>query len=63
VASYKRIDGKTPSGGAYSEIHFFDENGNTSDEKDAVRFVIRECKADGTLLGETWGIKPKKHLI
>ena len=28
---YKRIDEKTPSGGDYSEIYYFDNNGNQID--------------------------------
>lgn len=41
----KRVYGKTPSGGDYSEICYIDNN----------RMVIRECKEDGTLIAETWG--------
>lgn len=55
MASYIRTDEKTPCGGAYSEIYFFDENNNIVDEKEAVRCVIRECAENGDLLKETWG--------
>lgn len=55
MATYKRIDGKTPNGGAYSEIFFFDEAGNSVDEEKAVRLVIRECAENGDLIAETWG--------
>lgn len=55
MASYIRTDEKTPCGGAYSEIYFFDENNNIVDEKEAVRCVIRECAENGDLLNETWG--------
>ena len=49
------IKGKTPNGGDYSEIIYFDDNGNIVDEEKATRCVIRECKSDGTLLRETFG--------
>lgn len=52
--STKRL-GKTPAGGDYSEIIFFDREGKVVDEEQAVRCIIRECKADGTLVRETWG--------
>ena len=54
MATYIRIDGITPNGGAYSEIYFFDADGNFVDESKAVRSVIRECTADGDLIQETW---------
>lgn len=55
MATHKRINGKTPSGGAYSEIYFFDDNGNSVDESEATRCVIRECAENGDLLNEIWG--------
>lgn len=55
MATYRRNNEKTPSGGTYSEIYFFDDDGNPADEKDATRCVIRECGKDGTLLNEIWG--------
>lgn len=55
MATYKKIDGRTPGGGAYCEIYFFDEVGNPADEEKAVRFVIRECTETGDLIAETWG--------
>ena len=42
--SYKRVEGRTPSGG------------NETEEENALRCIIRECKFDGTLLRETYGI-------
>ena len=54
--TYKRIDEKTPSGGDYSEIYYYDDSGHPVDEDQATRCVIRECKADGTLLNESFGI-------
>lgn len=56
-----RINEPTPNGGDYSELLFFDKNGNiVESEESAVKGVIRECKADGTLVSETW-IIPKKR--
>ena len=52
----KRVDEKTPNGGDYSEIFYFDENGNLVDEKDAQRCIIRQCKTDGTLISEVFGV-------
>lgn len=51
----KRINEETPNGGDYSEIFNFDENGNPADEIEAKKCVIRECKADGTLVNELLG--------
>ena len=56
MATHKKINGKTPNGGAYSEIYFFDDNGNSVDESKATRCVIRECAENGELLNEVWGI-------
>ena len=56
MAKYKKIIGETPNGGAYSEIYFFDEQGHSVDETDAVRCVIRECTENGDLINEIWGI-------
>ena len=48
--------GLTPAGGAYSEITYFDVNGNVLDGAiGAVRCVIGEYTADGRLIQETWG--------
>lgn len=55
MAEHKKIVGKTPNGGDYSEIYFFDENGKPVDESKASRCVIRECKKNGELVNETWG--------
>ncbi len=61
MAKSRKINEKTPCGGIYSEMYFFDDNGNSVDEVDAVRCVIRECDAEGNLLNETWGyINPQK---
>ena len=56
----KRIYGKTPSDGDYSEIFYLDVNGNCVEASKAVRCVIRECLIDGTLIQETWGVLANK---
>ena len=50
-----RVDEPTPNGGDYSEIYYFNDNGDVVDQEDATRCVIRECKNNGELLNETWG--------
>ena len=55
MAKYLKMNGKTPNGGDYSEIYYFDSDGNNVDETEAVRCVIRECTIDGELIEETWG--------
>lgn len=56
MATYERINEPTPNGGAYSEIHYFNDAGESVDESVATKCVIRECAADGTLVKETWGL-------
>ena len=48
----ERIMGKTLNGGDYSEIFYFDEDGNLTDPQKAVRCIIRECKMNGELVNE-----------
>lgn len=55
MASFERVEGKTPNGGDYSEIYYQDNDGNPVDESEATKFVLRECKSDGTLISETFG--------
>lgn len=59
MATERRIDGETPSGGAYSITSFLDgpfgQGGQPVDEAKATHAVIREYDADGGLLRETWG--------
>ena len=54
--TYKRVNKKTPNGGDYSEIYYLDDEHNVVDAKIATKCIIRECKKDGTLIRETWGI-------
>ena len=61
MANYQRINEPTPSGGAYSEIYFFNDAGEPVDEAVATRCVIRECAQDGALLNEIWGTCNEKE--
>ncbi len=56
MTSYERINERTPSGGAYSEIYYFDKDGKPADKSQAVRCVIRECAENGDLINEIWGV-------
>ena len=53
--THERIDEKTPSGGDYSEIYYFDDAGNPTDSEKATNCIIRECLEDGTLINEIHG--------
>ena len=55
MAIYERHDGKTPSGGDYSEIFYLDDAHNLVEPEIATQCIIRECKSDGTLIMETYG--------
>lgn len=55
MAKYEKTIEKTPNGGDYSEIYYFDDEGNNVDETIATRCVIRECTKDGELINEIWG--------
>ena len=55
IENVKDKRSKAPNGD-YSEVFYFDAEGNLTDEKNAVGCVIRECQKDGTLLRETYGI-------
>lgn len=56
MASFERVEGETPNGGDYSEIYYMDKDGNPVDGEVAFKFVLRECKADGTLIHEIFGL-------
>ena len=56
MATYERIDEPTPSGGDYSECYYFDDDDNAVDSSIATKCIIRECKKDGTLLTELFGL-------
>ena len=55
MTSYERINERTPSGGAYSEIYYFDKDGKPAGKSQAVRCVIRECAENGDLINEICG--------
>ena len=40
MAAYERANKKTPCGGDYSEIFYFDDNGNPVEAEEATKFVI-----------------------
>ena len=60
MAKKERINGKTPSGGDYSELVYLDENFKNVDEKDAKFCVIYEYLNDGTVVGTTYGTIEKQ---
>ena len=57
MATYERVNEKPPCGGDYSEIFYFDDNGNPAEAKKATKFVVRECDRDGNLIKETYATK------
>lgn len=56
TVTHHRIYEKTPNGGDYSEIFYMDDSGNIVDETIATKCVVRECKENGTLVHETFGV-------
>ena len=52
VTTSERRDKPTPNGGDYSEIFYYDDDGNSVDKTVATKAVIREYKADGTVINE-----------
>jgi hypothetical protein len=54
IITSERRDHPTPSGGDYSEIFYFDDDGNSVDKTIATKAIIREYKKDGTLTNETF---------
>ncbi len=58
-----RTNEKTPNGGDYSEIFFMNDIGEMVDESVATKCVIRECKLDGTLVNEIFGVSNTGSLI
>lgn len=51
--------GLTPEGGDYSEIFYFDDDGNATDKSEASKIMIRELLDDGTVVNETRMSKKK----
>jgi hypothetical protein len=54
IITSERKDGPTPNGGDYSEIFYFDNDGNSVDKAVATRAIVRECKNDGTVVNEVY---------
>lgn len=52
----ERIEGATPAGGDYAEIFYTDDAGNPAEKESATMCIIRECKKDGTIVNETFGL-------
>jgi len=48
----ERRDNPTPNGGDYSEIFYFDDDGNSVDKTVATKAIIKEYKKDGTVINE-----------
>lgn len=63
MAKTKRVDGKTPKGGAYSIAYFQDSKGNPVDESKAVKAEIIEYDSKDKEINRTYakiGTKKKK---
>ena len=56
MVTHIRMNEKTPNGGDYSEIFFMNDAGEVVDESAATKCAIRECKSDGTLVNEIFGV-------
>jgi len=52
IITSERRDKPTPNGGDYSEIFYFDDDGNSVDKTVATKAVVKEYKIDGTLINE-----------
>lgn len=55
MARFERINEPTPCGGDYSEIHYFNDAGESVDKTVATKCAICEYDKNGNLLNETWG--------
>jgi hypothetical protein len=61
MAKTKRVNEKTPNGGAYSIAYFQDSKGDPVDESQAVRAEIVEYNSKKKAINRTYtDIKPKK---
>lgn len=49
-----RREGRTPSGGAYSEAVFMDGEGNVADREKATQVRVTEFDEKGRRIKETW---------
>jgi len=50
----ERREHQTPNGGDYSEIFYFNDEGNIVDKEAATKAIIKEYKKDGSLVYETF---------
>ena len=55
----RRIEGKTPNGGAYAIIYFMDENGAPTTEEKSVSCEIHEFDEKGNIIFRTYSA-PRK---
>lgn len=56
----QRIDGKTPSGGEYAIVVFYDDDLKETDKENATKILVKECDKDGNVLKEMHLFKKKK---
>ena len=56
----QRLDGKTPFGGDYTEITFFDKEGKEVEKQFATKLVVKEFTNEGKLVHETIMTKKEK---
>lgn len=49
-----RVEGKTPSGGAYSEAFYLDDKDNIVDPENATHMIINECLENGEIINTTY---------
>ena len=61
MSSYEHVNEPTPAGGDYSEIYYLNDDNDVVDSSEAKKCVIRECKADGTLIMEHWEFAGKNR--
>ena len=54
IITSERRDNPTPNGGDYSEIFYFDDDGNSVDKTAATRAIVKEYKNDGTVVNEVF---------
>ncbi|MBO5287512.1 MAG: hypothetical protein J6B34_05245 [Clostridia bacterium] len=53
---YEKIIGRTPNGGAYSEIHYYKDTNISCEKSEATYCIIYERKKNGKLINTIYGI-------